>query len=73
LNTPDQFGNSAFWFLYNNNRVDDALMLVNHGANINHIDNYGVFALKKETIGLNLQMVKRLLQAGADPNFKDEF
>jgi hypothetical protein len=54
IDSPDQFGASAFWYLYTNNRLDDALYLVqNFGANINHIDNYGLFALKKELFGNN--------------------
>lgn len=48
INAPDQFGCSAFWYFYNNNRLEDAFFLVDKGANINHIDNYGIFALKRE-------------------------
>ena len=48
IDSPDQFGTSAFWFFYTNNRIAEALYLVDKGANINHIDNYGMFALKKE-------------------------
>jgi ankyrin repeat protein len=48
IDCPDQFGNSAFWFFYSNKRYDEAMYLVDKGANINHIDNYGNFALKRE-------------------------
>jgi hypothetical protein len=53
---------SAFWYLYSNKRLDDALYLVQQfGANINHIDNYGTFALKRELFDNNLQGFTRLL------------
>ena len=48
INAPDQFGCSAFWHFYSNNKFDDAFFLVDKGANINHLDNYGFFALKRE-------------------------
>ncbi len=55
IDSTDQFGMSAFWYLYTNNRFDDALNLVQqYGANINHIDNYGDFALKRELFNNNL-------------------
>ena len=44
---------SAFWYFYTNNRTDDAFYLVGKGANINHIDNYGSFALKRELFNSN--------------------
>ena len=47
--------------------------LVDRGANINHIDNYGTFALKRELFAYNVVMLKRLLEKGADPNQTDEF
>lgn len=50
INAPDQFGMSAFWYFYTKNRLDEAFYLVGKGANINHIDNYGMFALKKELL-----------------------
>ena len=68
INAFDQFGNSAFWHFYNNNRIEDAFYLVDKGANINHIDNYGFFALKSELYKNNFEMMKRLLDKGADPN-----
>jgi hypothetical protein len=56
---------SAFWYLYSNKRLDDSLYLVQHfGANINHIDNYGSFALKRELFDNNLQGFTRLLDQG---------
>ena len=56
---------SAFWYLYSNKRLDDALYLVQQfGANINHIDNYGYFALKRELFDNNLQGFTRLLDQG---------
>lgn len=64
---------SAFWFFYTNNRFEDAFYLVGKGANINHIDNYGVFALKRELFANNYNMLKQLLEKGADPNMSDEF
>lgn len=73
INAPDQFGCSAFWHFYSNNRFDEAFFLVDKGANINHLDNYGMFALKKELWANNLEMMKKLLQKGADPNQTDEF
>ena len=75
IDSPDQFGASAFWYLYSNNRLDDALYLVQKfAANINHIDNYGMFGLKKELFGNNFQAFQRLLDQGhANPNMKDEF
>lgn len=73
INAPDQFGCSAFWHFYNQNRFEDAFFLVDKGANINHIDNYGMYALKKELWANNLPMMQRLLEKGADPNQTDEF
>jgi ankyrin repeat protein len=66
---------SAFWYLYSNKRLDDALYLVQQfGANINHIDNYGTFALKRELFDNNLQGFTRLLDQGqANPDMRDEF
>ena len=59
IDSPDQFGMSSFWYLYTNNRVDDALYLADKfGANLNHMDNYGTFALKKELHGNNLPLFK---------------
>ena len=71
INTPDQFGNTAFWHFYNQNNLEKAFFLIDKGANINHIDNYGVFPLKKEVMSRNLEMIKKLLDKGADPNFAD--
>ena len=73
IDSPDQFGMSAFWYFYTNNRNDEAFYLVEKGANINHIDNYGVFALKKELLAMNYNMIKQLLEKGANPNMCDEF
>lgn len=65
---------SAFWYLYTNNRVDEALYLAEKfGASINHIDNYGVFALKKELYSNNLVLFRQLLEKGANPDMVDEF
>ena len=75
IDSTDQFGMSAFWYLYTNKRFDDALKLVQQfGANINHIDNYGEFALKKELFDNNLQGFTRLLDQGkANPDMRNEF
>lgn len=73
INAPDQFGCSAFWHFYINNRIDEAFYLVDKGANINHIDNYGTFALKRELFAYNIEMMKRLLNKGANPDQPDEF
>ncbi len=64
---------SAFWYFYTNNRFDEAFYLVDKGANINHIDNYGFFALKRELFNNNVAMIKRLLEKGANPDTTDEF
>lgn len=70
----DQFGMSAFWFFYSNNRHEEAFYLAEkHGGDMNHIDNYGVFPLKKELMAGNLQLFKQLLEKGANPNMTDEF
>lgn len=59
IDSPDQFGMSAFWFFYTSNRHQEAFFLVDtHGANMNHIDNYGSFALKKELYAGNLPLFK---------------
>jgi hypothetical protein len=59
IDSYDQFGMTAFWFLYTNNRIQEAFYLVDkHRANLNHIDNYGVFPLKKELFANNLNMFK---------------
>ena len=71
--SPDQFGMSAFWYFYTNNRHEEAFYLVDKGANINHIDNYGVFALKRELFNNNYAVIKQLLEKGANPNMTDEF
>ena len=64
---------SAFWYFYSNNRMADAMFLVDRGAKINHRDNYGMFALKKELYNANYENIKVLLEKGADPNNQDEF
>lgn len=65
---------SAFWYFYTNNKHQEAFYLVEkHGANINHMDNYGTFALKRELFANNLPMFKQLLEKGANPNMQDEF
>lgn len=64
---------SAFWYFYTNNRIEEAFYLVDKGANINHIDNYGYFALKRELFASNYAMIKRLLEKGALPDTTDEF
>jgi ankyrin repeat protein len=65
---------SAFWFFYNNNRHEEAFYLAEkHGADMNHIDNYGVFPLKKELMASNLALFRQLLEKGANPNMIDEF
>lgn len=46
---------------------------MDHGANINQIDNYGFFALKHELFQNNAEMMKRLLKKGANPDQTDEF
>lgn len=74
IDSPDQFGMSAFWFFYTNNRMEEAFYLAEkHGANMNHIDNYGVFPLKKELYSGNVALFKQLLEKGANPNMIDEF
>jgi ankyrin repeat protein len=40
---------------------------------MNHIDNYGLFPLKKELYANNLPLFKQLLEKGANPNMIDEF
>ncbi|CDW79015.1 nad(+) adp-ribosyltransferase-3 [Stylonychia lemnae] len=73
IDAPDQFGMSSFWFFYSNNRFDEAFYLVSQGANINHIDNYGFFALKKELFNSNINMIQKLLEKKANPDTTDEF
>lgn len=73
IDAPDQFGMSAFWYFYTNNRVEEAFYLVDKGANINHMDNYGFFALKRELFQSNYQMIQRLLDKKANPDITDEF
>ena len=53
IDAPDQFGMSAFWYFYTNNRTEEAFFLVDKGANINHMDNYGMLALKRELFNAN--------------------
>lgn len=74
VDSPDQFGTTAFWYFYSNNRLEEAFYLAEkHGANMNHIDNYGFFPLKKELYANNLPLFKQLLEKGANPNMIDEF
>ncbi len=73
VNTPDEFGVSAFWFFYNNNKMEEAFFLVDNGGNINHMDNFGMYALKKEVMKEDIPMITKLLDKGADPNITDEF
>lgn len=37
------------------------------------MDNYGEFALKREMYANDYNLLKKLLEKGADPNQKDEF
>jgi ankyrin repeat protein len=37
------------------------------------MDNYGEFALKRELYQNDYNLIKKLLEKGADPNQKDEF
>jgi hypothetical protein len=39
-------------------------MVQKFGANINHIDNYGVFALKRELFNNNFPLFQKLLEKG---------
>ena len=73
INAPDQFGMSAFWYFYTNNRMEEAFYLVDQGANINHMDNYGFFALKRELLQNNVELMEKLLAKGANPDQTDEF
>jgi ankyrin repeat protein len=73
IDSPDQFGISAFWYCYQNQKIDLAFYLASKGADINRLDNYGFFALKKEVFENNLDRIKRLIDSGADINMKDEF
>lgn len=74
VDEPDQFGMSPFWYFYTNARLQEAFYLVEkHNANINHIDNYGMFALKRELYQTNLATFRTLLEKGANPNMVDEF
>ena len=73
IDSPDQFGISAFWYCYQNQKVDLAFYLATKGADINRLDNYGFFALKSEVFNNNLDRIKRLLDVGANINQKDEF
>lgn len=73
IDSPDQFGVSAFWYCYQNQKVDLALYLASKGADINRIDNYGFFALKSEVFNNNLARIQQLIGLGADINKKDEF
>jgi ankyrin repeat protein len=73
VNTPDQFGMSAFWHFYTKNQYQQAFFLADNGADLNHIDNYGMFALKKETMSQNKENLKALLDKKADANQRDEF
>ena len=47
--------------------------MVDQGGNINHMDNYGEFALKREMYAGDIALLTKLLEKGADPNQKDEF
>ena len=49
------------------------MYLVDQGANINHIDNYGLFALKRELFRGDVVLMKKLLEKGANPDQRDEF
>ena len=73
IDSPDQFGVSAFWHCYQNQKVDLALYLASKGADINRLDNYGFFALKSEVFNNNLNRIQQLIGVGADINKKDEF
>lgn len=73
IDSPDQFGISAFWYCYQNQKVDLAFYLATKGADVNRLDNYGFFALKREVFNNNLDRIKRLIDVGADINQKDEF
>lgn len=73
IDSPDQFGVSAFWYCYQNQKVDLAFYLATKGADVNRLDNYGFFALKSEVFNNNLDRIKRLLDVGADINKTDEF
>ena len=73
IDSPDQFGISAFWYCYQNQKIDLAFYLASKGADVNNLDNYGFFALKKEIFENNLERIKKLLSVGADINKPDEF
>jgi len=73
IDSPDQFGISAFWYCYQNKKIDLALYLASKGADINRLDNYGFFALKSEVFNNNLDRIKQLINAGANINNIDEF
>jgi ankyrin repeat protein len=47
--------------------------LAEKGADINKLDNYGFFALKREVIQGQIEMIKKLLARGADIENRDEF
>ena len=73
VDTPDQFGVSAFWHCFVNKRYDTAFLLAKHGADLNRMDNYGWFPLKRMLFEDNREMLGKLLEMGADPNVQDEF
>jgi ankyrin repeat protein len=64
---------TAFWYCYQNNKVDLALYLVEKGADVNQRDNYGFFVLKHEILKGNVDMIRKLLKLGANLENRDEF
>jgi ankyrin repeat protein len=71
LNVQDSEGNTPFLKYYLNSRFDLSYELLNYGSNINHMNLFGNFALKKAVSGRDFKEIENLVSRGADVNQKD--
>ena len=72
INDPDETGQTALHFAADKGCIDCINLLLNAGANVNAIDQDGIGVLQTAVIaGINVEGVKVLIEAGADPYMED--
>jgi hypothetical protein len=71
VNVVDKYGDSLLTLAIRHGKVDTALLLLDHGANIYHKNRQGNTAFPYAVNSGSMTLVKAFLKKGIDPNEKD--